>query len=324
MDLPPYSDHQGSSTQESNGNAYKEDSKLKNTSETQLPSRATSQLPQDLDYTRDWSENIVCTDTRLDDPVLFSAFIQHHGAKPPQLTLRIRGTHQQEHKTSEQKSEHRTVTDFDFTIALTSEILIKRKENTPPYYFTYLPEIATYRGTTLRHKQKTEDEEARIEAGLSTGQQAIVQYLSSTKPLKEFRFEKVISGWDMKYLKHQIVAIIQRDAGYGIRGLFGRQDTIEVSLEEQEKFIYIRPATRFSMIYRHPLVVVLRWILFPIGLLLYFLEMVWLGAYWQVLGAKYDLFDGSQGMSVDAFLMYFHPRIASCARDRYSGTVEWY
>ena len=283
---------------------------MKDKVKTDLP-RRNDTLPSDLQYTRDSSGNIICADPRLEDPALLAAFIQHHGAKPPTLSLRITGTHWEEQ--SNKKRDRRQVTDFDFSIALTTEILVRRGSNAPLYFFTYLPDVPTYRGTTWKRVQSAQAEDARIEAGLSAGQFAIVQYLESDLPLKQFCFEKMVSGWDMKRLTRQVEQIAKQQY----------DGDVAVRLIEEDKYIYIRPASTLSNVYRHPVTFFFRCVLFPIGILLWILEMTWLGAYWQVLGAKYDLHSEHYGMSVESFLMTFHERIAEYARNGEFGIIEW-
>lgn len=319
--LPAYSD------QDSGAYSSTTDKKWDGKTQTTVTrERPGVQLPDHLEYTRDASGSIVCRDIILDDPVYFSAFIQHHGAKPPDLTLSIKGTHWEEYSTGPDRTDgnhvketsRRVVTDFDLRIPLTREILIQRNGNVPPYFFTYKPEIPTYRNSTLKRRQNPQEEQERIDNGLSAGQNAIVQYLSSQRILKEFRFEKAVSGWDMKALEQQITVIIRR-TGYA--------GTVKVNLIKNDAFIYIRPNNTFSNFYHHPVTQILRFVLFPIGLILLLLDYIWLGAYWQVLGAKFDLYSSDvaagtdRGMSTDQFLIVFGQLIEQNAMSRRIGEV---
>lgn len=328
--LPPYSDRDEGGDRawpnlDASGAA---DVKLRDKTETTLPGcgRDATRLPSNLEYHRDGRGNIICTDAILDDPVYFSAFVQLHGSKPPDVKLKVAGHHWEEDASGPDTSDGNTVKssrrhlvrDFDFDIALTSEILIRRNGNAPPYYFTYRPEVATYRNSTLKRRQNEREEQARLDDGLSVGQQAIVQYLSSTKPLKEFRFEKVVAGWDMDSLRTRITTIVRRT---------GYRHPVEVTLVERENYLYVRPSHPFSRIYRHPVTELLRWLVFPVGLLLLLADYVWLGAYWRVLGARYDLHGvdpvtgEERGMSADRFLVALGDTIARAAREGEVGSV---
>ncbi|CCG84642.1 protein of unknown function [Taphrina deformans PYCC 5710] len=323
--LPPYTDDFNDER-----TTAPQDAKLKDKTETTLPSQESGiELPSHLEYSRDRNGNIICTDPILDDPVYFSAFVQLHGAKPPDVRLQITGSHWEDNADGPDRTDgntvkstsRRLVTDFDFSVPLTTEVLIRRNGNTPPYFFTYKPDVPTYRNSTIKRRQSEVAEQQRLDNGLSVGQQAIVEYLSSTSVLKEFRFEKATTGWDVKALERQIQSIIRRT---------GYTDTIGVALREKDKYIYVRPANLFSRVYRHPLTVLLRFILFPVGLLLLAAEFLWLGAYWQVLGAKYDLYSlnpstgEERGISTERFLITFAEAIERAARDGSVGTtLEW-
>lgn len=338
MDLPPYSDRDIDQQDES----VRFPALTKDTTPTQIPRRRTElRIPSDLAYSRDSYGNITCNDTRLTDPTLFSAFIQHHGSKPPMLAVRIKASHWEDAATGPDTSSassrirgdgsRRHVVDFEFSINLTTEILVRRSDNSPPYFFTYLPSAQTYRGSTLKRTQTVQEEDERVELGLSSGQYAIVKFLESTRPLKQFCFEKMVQGWDVKTLQRQLEEVVRRDGGYGYNSCaMSGQTMVNVDLVETEKFIYVRPATTVSTLYRHPVAFFLRCLLFPIGLLLWILEMTWLGAYWQVLGAKFDLYNpadldgrGEKGLSLDSFLLIFHDEVARYARERRNGVIEW-
>lgn len=329
--LPPYTDD--GSTSHVDGQEFSKNSKLDDKTQTSLPACAQdvrSKLPSNLTYSRDSKSNIICTDQKLEDLACFSAFIQHHGAKPPELKVVISGTHWEDLSEAPdrtdgnhvKKDSQRLVKDFELYIPLTAEILIRRNGNAPPYFFTFNPDIKTYRNSTLKRRQDPIEDQERIDNGLSIGQHAIVQYLSSTHPLKEFRFEKVVSGWDIKTLRTQLSGEIKRQTGY--------TGTINVTLQQRESFIYVRPGTTFSNLYRHPFTFFLRCVLFPIGFILLLLDYVYLGRYWHVLGAKYDLHflnpstGEERGMSLQEFVRHFEEQIVQSVKaGRIEETLEW-
>lgn len=278
---------------------------------------STTPLPNNVAYTRDRFHNILCSDHSLEDPDHLWAFLRHYGSKPPEVKLRIKGTHWEEPEstssTGSNKKEKKLVTDFKFQIRLTPQILVRRNKNTPPYFYTHSPDTKTFRGSTRMRRQEDEDESERMEAGLGVGEHAIAQYLASRRPLKVFTLTKVVNGWDMGKLKKQIQDII-RETGY-------TGDTA-VWLSTRENYIGVRPHKWFSRIYNHPVTFFLRCLLFPIGLIFLLADYLFLGAYWQIICAEFKLYSYNprtreeRGMSRDQFFNKFGSLIAAQAKAR--------
>lgn len=212
------------------------------------------------------------------------------------------------------------IVDFDFSIPLTNEILVRRGGNRPPYFYTIADHIPAYRGTTTKKTLKEVDAKngySRVETGLSAGQQSIVDYISSPKPLKQFAFEKRVDGWDIRALRMAVLDAVKETGYRGDATVWMRRD---------EEHVYVRPGNTISKLYRGSWLSIVLWILFPIGLIMYLLDMIYLGAYWQVLGSRFLLYDHrtNSGMSEGAFFQIFRGRIERFVRERrVNDTIEW-
>ncbi|KAJ2902994.1 putative abc transporter protein [Zalerion maritima] len=176
-------------------------------------------------------------DKRLDeDPILLEQAVRYWATLPPRQYMRIKGTHTETHRRSKDKTETKTVTDFDVRVEITPYLYRDPEQRvsmcTPR---TVDNHEKVRRGTCLRkygglHDKKNRKKSARrgrIELGDGDGQDGPVlgddkkptlpewchRYCANHAGLKTFRIQRKVTGLDQGLLKDRLTTLV-RDTNY--------------------------------------------------------------------------------------------------------------
>ncbi len=152
--------------------------------------------------------------SRLDkDPKLLERQIQLSATKPPRPAVRILGTHS-ETTREKNKTEKKTVTDFDVTLELTPYLFSDAERGVS---WTALRTVEdnekTHRGTILRKRAPGVKRDIEITNPKPTLAEWCHRYCASHAGVKSFALQRRVTGFDEEKMK-QMLEVLVRGTNY--------------------------------------------------------------------------------------------------------------
>jgi len=149
--------------------------------------------------------------TRFDtDPSYVEGIVKAWAMIPPKPKIQVKGTHT-ETKSDGKKDEKTTVTDFDIKLDLGQYLRNEGILHGVPWRELVTAENyeRTYRGTITKKRAPGSKQDIEIGGPKPDLREWCHRYCASHSNIKNFRFDRVVTGLDKKYLEEQLTALVR-------------------------------------------------------------------------------------------------------------------
>ncbi|KAG9048597.1 hypothetical protein FS837_012452 [Tulasnella sp. UAMH 9824] len=106
------------------------------------------------------------------------------------------------------------------------------------------------------------------------------EYCTNWSPLKEFRFERTVYGWNLEEVKRKVSSLLA-----DCHGGRNKKETVEIIIKGRK--IVVRPNTLFWWLYENDYLKTLFYITFVYLIILWPIKKIMLGRCWKVAGSSF-------------------------------------